>query len=237
MVESRRSPYPLVHQISFSKNTERYKLKRNSTRLIEQFGINNYRLWELGDTRDFIRKNYSGEVLLAFDKLKPFSYKADLARYCIVNFYGGLYADLSVNNVHIFDTKDFDMVLFRDMNSDRTSWKVATSFFYSAPQSTILNDSIAQCVENCKLRYYGKDPHFPTGPNVLGRAVAKFGPDLNILVGQYHWFHRRKNRYVLPRNRIVARHKIGGAFLGGQSGILGGNNYNEMWSNRDIYEQ
>jgi len=41
----------------------------------------------------------------------------------------------------------------------------------------------------------------------------------------------------LPGNQVVARHKRGGANKGGISGIQGGNNYNEMWFNRKIYNE
>jgi mannosyltransferase OCH1-like enzyme len=228
--------FPLIHQIAFTDLPELYRANENSITLIQQFGLENYRLWKLDDTRDFIKEFYPREIVLTFDRLKPYSYKSDLARFCIINHFGGIYLDLSVNDLKYFDAKDFDMILFRDLNSTRTSWKVATSFFYSKSRSPILEDSIRQCVENYKSKYYGWDSHFPTGPSVLGRSVSKFGPDLNILVGQYYWLRRRRNKYVLPENNVVGRHKVGGAFLGGHSGLSGGNNYNEMWTKRDIYE-
>jgi hypothetical protein len=39
----------------------------------------------------------------------------------------------------------------------------------------------------------------------------------------------------LPGELVVARHKRGGAYKGGTSGIVGGNNYNEMWASRRVY--
>ena len=127
------------------------------------------------------------------------------------------------------------MVIFRDGNSDRTSWKVATSLFYSKPNNPILIDAIEAIVSNVGNRYYGHDPHFNTGPSVLGRATAKFGNDMDLLVGQYWWLKYRKNKFVLPGNNVVARGKRGGAFKGGVSGVIGGNNYNEIWAKRAAY--
>ena len=227
--------YPLIHQIAFSDNPESYVPNRNSVIIKKQFGEDNYRLWNLQETELFLGSSYPSDVLSTFKKLKPYSYKADLARYCIVNFFGGIYADLSVNSLRAFSVENYDMVLFRDGNSSRTSWKVGTHFFFSKPNNAVLQDSIQQCVKNALNKYYGWDPHFPTGPSVLGKSVSNFGSDLNILVGQYYWLRYRKNKYVLPNNQIIARHKRGGAYLGGQSGVAGGNNYNEMWLNRDIY--
>jgi hypothetical protein len=58
---------------------------------------------------------------------------------------------------------------------------------------------------------------------------------MDLLVGQYWWFKYKKNKYVLPGDRVVARHKRGGANKGGVSGIIGGNNYNEIWAKRTVY--
>jgi hypothetical protein len=127
------------------------------------------------------------------------------------------------------------MVIFAQGNSDRTSWKVGNSFFYSKPNNPILGEAIEQIIFNVRNNYYGHDPHFIGGPSVFGRAIAKYGTDVDLLVGKYWWFRYRKNKYVLPGNQVVARGKRGGAHKGGISGILGGNNYNEMWSARTVY--
>ena len=44
--------------------------------------------------RAFIEANYSAEVLWAYDCLKPYSYKADLGRFCLLNKLGGWYMEL-----------------------------------------------------------------------------------------------------------------------------------------------
>lgn len=226
---------PLFHQIAFSNLPNSFRLNKFSLRIENQVGKQNYRLWDLTSTRDFLTKHYDSSVLDAFEILEPFAFKSDLARYCIINHFGGFYGDLSVNSLSLVSTKDLDMILFRDGNSDRTSWKVINGFFYSKPNNPILEHAIQQIVENVRHKYYGHDPHFPTGPSVLGRAVVCAGLDLNLLVGQHWWFKYRKNKFVLPGNRVVARHKRGGAFNGGNSGILGGNNYNEIWKARLVY--
>jgi hypothetical protein len=45
---------------------------------------------------------------------------------------------------------------------------------------------------------------------LFGRAIATEGHNLDLIVGQYRWFRYRKNKYVLPGNGVVARHKKGG---------------------------
>lgn len=203
---------------------------------MERVGERQYRLWTLNSAREFLLAEFGESITAAFDRLKPLAYKADLARYCIVQRMGGFYLDQAVNDVALPDVSDYDFIGFRDGNANFTSWKVANNFYFARVGSTILDDAIQQVLENCKREYYGKDPHFPTGPSVLGRSVAKLGPELNVLIGQYYWFRRRRNKYVLPVQGVVGRGKVGGRNTGGISGIPGGNNYNELWEARDVYQ-
>ena len=226
---------PLVHQIWFSELPEPTQLPANAAALRAAVGAERHRLWTLDAARGFLATHAAPPVLAAFDKLRPFAYKADLARYVIVEQLGGFYLDLSVSDVHLPDVEGWAFVGFRDLNSDATSWKVATNYFFAEAGSAILRDCVAQVLEHCGEQYYGKDPHYPTGPSVLGRSVASVGPELPILIGQYYWLRRRRNKYVLPERRVVGRGKVGGRGLGGVSGVLGGNNYNELWREHLVY--
>ena len=224
-----------VHQIMFTP--ERDALPPPAAEEIRSSaGGGPYRMWFLDDARALIRDVYGLEVLRAFDILRPFSYKADLARYCIVNYIGGIYIDLSVTDFLGFDVGGCEFVGFRDPNNAGTSWKVATHMFYSTKDSPILQASISECVANVHRRFYGKDPHFPTGPSVFGRAVANYSLELRIQIGDYWWLKRRRNKYTLPGQGVIARGKVGGRYLGGVSGVPGGNNYNLMWREGTIFE-
>ena len=229
------SEFPLIHQIAFSSQPDLYTPNKNSLEIKRQFGEGNYRLWDIEKARDFLTTYHSKNVIQAFDSLTAFAHKANILRYCLINTFGGIYADLSVNSVRTFSTEGRDMVIFRDGNSDRTSWKVANSFFFSKPNNPILNEAIEQIISNVRNKYYGHDPHFPTGPSVFGRAISEYGTKVDLLVGQYWWFKYQKNKYVLPGGQVVARHKRGGANKGGNSGVLAGNNYNEIWAARMVY--
>ena len=225
-----------VHQIMFS--SERDQVPPSVAQEIRSSaGGYPYRMWFLDHARELIGDAYDPDVLKAFDILRPFAYKADLARYCIVNHIGGIYIDLSVTDFRGFDVGDYEFVGFRDPNSTNTSWKVGNHMFYSTENSPILQAAISECVENVKQRFYGKDPHFPTGPSVLGRAVANCSSEVKVQIGDYWWFKRRRNKYTLPGQGVIARGKVGGRYLGGVSKVPGGNNYNVMWRDGTIYGQ
>jgi mannosyltransferase OCH1-like enzyme len=227
--------FPLIHQIAFTSRPDLYVPNDNCLKIKRQFGEENYRLWNFENSRDFLSSYYPKNVSQAFDTLNAFAYKADIIKFCLINTFGGIYADLSINRLKTFSTLGRDMVLFRDGNSDRTSWKAISGFFYSKPNNPILSEAIEQIIFNVRNKYYGHDPHFIGGPSVFGRAIAKYGTEADLLIGQYWWFKYRRNKFVLPGNQVVARGKRGGAYKGGISGIPGGNNYNEMWSARTVY--
>lgn len=191
--------------------------------------------------RQFIADNYDTKVLWAYDTLKPYSYKADLGRFCLLNKLGGWYMDIAVritNPVEIGPRIKF--LAFRDIQRfSFTSWACATTVLYSQPNNSALQGAIEMIVVNCTERYYGITPLCPTGPTLLGKALAVNGSQSNFVYGDYLELtpaHEQKNRaFVLPDGTIMAWSKpSGGGDLTGV-GAKGVNNYNELWAARDVY--
>ena len=50
-------------------------------------------LFNDADCREFIAREYPPDVLMAYDRLIPTAFKADLWRYCVLYKYGGVYLD------------------------------------------------------------------------------------------------------------------------------------------------
>lgn len=191
--------------------------------------------------RQFIADNYNADVLWAYDCLQPYSYKADLGRFCLLNKLGGWYFDIAVrmeNPVEIGDRIKF--LAFRDIQRfSFTSWACATTVLYSQTANNALSIAIDLIVQNCQEQYYGITPLCPTGPTLLGRALAMHGSDLDFTYGDYLELtpaHEQKNRaFVLPSGTIMAWSKpSGGGDLTGL-GAKGVNNYNKLWAQRKIY--
>ncbi|MGH9918620.1 MAG: glycosyltransferase [Nitrososphaerales archaeon] len=228
--------FPLVHQIWFTFLPEQDTIPPNCQKILDLVGQSRYRLWTLASAREFLLENFEGSVVSAFDRLKPLAYKSDLFRFCVILKLGGYYLDLAVTDPRLPDVADYDFIGFCDLNNENSSWKIQNGYFYARAGSIILQDAIQQVVDNGDREYYGKDAHFPTGPSVLGRSVAKLSLELKVLMGHYHWHRRRRNKYLLPGQVVVGRGKIGGKYRESASGIPGGNNYRELWRDRDVYE-
>lgn len=142
------------------------------------------------------------------------------------------------NPVEIGDRIKF--LAFRDIQRfSFTSWACATTVLYSQTANNALATAIDLIVQNCQEQYYGITPLCPTGPTLLGRALAMNGSDPDFIYGDYLELtpaHEQKNRaFVLPNGTIMAWSKpSGGGDLTGL-GAKGVNNYNELWAQRKIY--
>ena len=53
-----------------------------------------FHLYDEKESREFIKNNFDNDVLEAYDRLSPSSYKSDLWRYCILYKKGGIYLDI-----------------------------------------------------------------------------------------------------------------------------------------------
>ena len=151
------------------------------------FPTANHAIYTKDSLRQFIADNYDTDVLWAYDCLQPYSYKADLGRFCLLNKLGGWYFDIAVRMEHPVEIGDrIKFLAFRDIQRfSFTSWACATTVLYSQVANDALATAIDLIVQNCQEQYYGITPLCPTGPTLLGRALAMNGADLDFTYGDY----------------------------------------------------
>ncbi len=210
--------------------------------------------------RELIGKHFDGEVLNAFDRLRPFAYKSDLARYCILHEFGGVYADISIYFMQSWWPQRLAAVahppgtapanrmrlgLFRDFLSS-TIWDTATTVISAPPRHKAFLKAVEMICANVKAEYYGPTSLCPTGPTLFGKAVASTCDAEDMIVGYSRWIApsppeqenaliRETSHGLVFGNRLIAvRRKRGGGPLS-ELGIEGGNQYPEMWTARQVY--
>jgi hypothetical protein len=217
------------------------KLKSNTDKLKSFYPNFDYHLFSNESCREFIKENYEYDVLWAYDYLVPYSYKADLAKACILYKMGGLYVDLGVsfvNKISMYDISKF--IIFKDVQKTHdifSSWAVAMNIIYCQSNVKFLKDFIDSIVENCKNKFYGKTPICPTGPILFGKCVALNGVDDTGYIGEYLDLtpHKENKNYVnmLKNGNIVAFAK--GNTLFSDLGVKKVNEYTTLWKNKEIY--
>lgn len=203
-----------------------------------------YKIYNNSALRLFIQENFDKEVLWAYDKLKPYAFKCDLGRYCLLYKLGGWYVDVGIkmNILGKINLPDqLSAIFFRDRQRfTGTSWACQNGIIYSKPSNPIFLECINLIVKHCKNEYYGAGGLYPTGPSVLGKAVALHSESAStIMFGDFLFltpsYTFENTAFVLPDGMIFAWGKIGDQNRLQKSGVKGTNNYADMWERHDIY--
>ena len=230
-------------------------LFKESTNTVKKYLINsNYHLYNHEECKDIIRDNFPKEVLNSFLKLNPYSYKVDLAYYCLGFLQGGWFVDMSIKiklGLDMETLPNVDFFGFRDygqgaIHPQTLHYPIQASLFYTKANSKIMERAIDIVVENCKNEYYGLTSSCQTGPSVLGRAQAQIGTSRNHIIGFFmpltYQFKQKNRSYILPTGDIFALHKD--TWLPNSSGgdisafgAKGTNNHLEFFSNGTVYDK
>lgn len=198
-------------------------------------------IYDAETLRDFIVKHYDKDIVWAYDKLRPYAYKADLGRYCILYAIGGWYFDISIRCTQSLTLDpNLDLLAFRDIQRHSlTCWACSNAVLYVKPGNDVLQIAINSILQNCKEEYYGLTPLCPTGPTLFGSALAAGRARATFIYGDHLELttqHEQKNAaFILPNGSIFA---WGKPCNGGDLTAIGGegvNNYNTLWSAREVY--
>ncbi|HTJ62924.1 MAG TPA: PIG-L family deacetylase [Alphaproteobacteria bacterium] len=220
----------------------------NAAELQALYPAATYRLWDGHALRTMIAEHFEPEVLAAFDLMRPYAFKADLGRYCLLYIFGGLCVDLAVRPIDtIKPPPGVGLASFKDGDMAVSSWTAAVNgIIWTVPGRREFRIAIDYIVENCAQRYYGANPLYPTGPVLFGRALAAalaekrqrddaddqwIGLWRSVTPGKV----RQNVVYIAPDCSLVGLYAktVGGdqAHLG----TSGTNNYNHFWHSRSVY--
>ncbi|MES2159341.1 MAG: glycosyltransferase [Pseudomonadota bacterium] len=215
---------------------------RNVTSLKDVYPGYRHTIYSGEALREFIRTHYDSEVVQAFDTLRPYAYKADLGRYCLLHTFGGVYSDLSNRFLRPIPLGgDKTLAAFADTNGGLGApWSVNNGIIAARKNSAEMELLIKKIVEHIKTRLYGRSPLSPTGPDLLGRVLAECNNPLNYVIGDMACITRTFSQnitfvFLEPSGTLVAaRMKSEGGDSRGL-GIDFNNNYNDIWNSRGVY--
>lgn len=199
-----------------------------------------YRLYDDKEIVNFLTSHYPSSILYTYQALTAFAFKSDLARYCLLHTFGGMYSDLSYLHLRPLEvTPTCKTVVFRDIPG-HPSWAVSNAIIYSKPNNEILARAIARIVENHATRFYGHSPLEPTGPYMFGRVLAETENWKTIAFGDSRLINTDRGGKpdilkVSPSGEVIAvRNKSRNGHISDMVST-GGNNYIELWKNRRIW--
>ena len=188
-----------------------------------------YYLYDDKDCETFIKNNYSFEVLNAFNTLIPGAYKADLWRYCILYFYGGIYVDIKFKSNNKF--KFIDLI-----NKDYYVKDIKASFngiYNGLIISKQRNDKLLECIEqivsNTKLKFYGDSYLHVTGPKLFDQFFSN--DEKKNLVLQLRIINDKHN-ICFGKDIILSEYK---EYRDEQRKTNSKGHYASLWIKRNIY--
>ena len=202
------------------------------------------------DASQLIKNKFPSEVWAAYCALMPCAYQADLARYCILYEYGGLYADLSYYFVAPIPMPEGRGVVFRG-NLVSAPWDTSNGLMFLPPKHKALKHAIDLICANVQRRYYGLSALCPTGPALFGKALAATCEAEELITGLAALIPRAKVEQLAPDLQLPQGSHIHCQTLGGklvavkrkrllspglvEFGITTGNSYRDLWKNREVY--
>jgi hypothetical protein len=150
-----------------------------------------FHLYDDDDCFQFIKNNFSADILNAYIKLKPGAYKADLWRYCVLYVNGGIYMDVKVKLSFNFSLKEliYSEHYVKDIAGPFDNLGIYNAFMVHAPKNTLLLKCIDQIVLNVYNKYYAEDyiePHLQLiakGVKIIS-AVKGMLPSKNMLLNE-----------------------------------------------------
>ena len=201
-----------------------------------------FKLYDEKECRDFIKSNYDNDVLEAYDRLAPSSYKSDLWRYCILHKLGGIYLDIKYNTInkfrliHLCNREHF--VYDHANNSDSKSfWNKNEFGLYTAliivkSRNKVLRQCIHAITENTETFFYGKNALYPTGPGLLGQKYFNRNFNENKIKEIELFHHTTTNAIVHKNTKILDIYK---EYRKEQNEYQNNLHYSALWNQRSIY--
>jgi len=179
--DSYNSVIPLNIYLTWSIKQLPKKMQENVNRMRIVNPEFNIQIFDCDERREFIKNNFPGDILTAYDTLKPGAYKADLWRLCILYINGGIYIDIKYNCINNFKfialTEREHFILDRPLFSYNI-WKkgeigIYNGFLVAKSKNNLFLRCINKISENVKNKNYSYSRFYPTGPGLLGEEYIK----------------------------------------------------------------
>ena len=169
----------------------------------------NIYLYDEQDRIDFIKNNYSQDVLDAYNSLLPGAFRADIWRYCVIYKYGGVYMDIkyftSVPLIELIKKSEFNFPIEKtSLCNNNINYIIQNGFFISSPNNNVFKEAIDQAVMNCKNKYYGTYKTSITGPCMFTGTMNKVYPqDMIDKITTMTWLPKQHNDMYYFKNTNI----------------------------------
>jgi mannosyltransferase OCH1-like enzyme len=231
----------IIHQILILDeycDVSKKMIKYNKKFYKDNYSDYVYNFWDEPKIIKFLEKNFDNKIVESFKSIRPYAYKSDFARYCILYVYGGWYIDMH-SEPYMLPSTEKSAILFKDRSFvTQTEKTIANSIMYSTSKNKFLLDAIYEICDNINKLYYGNTPYCPTGPNLLGKIFFNQKDFNDYELGYCVDLDNGKPSptfgyyYIMPNKKILGIAKNENSkFLN----IKQYENYRYTWNQKNIY--
>jgi len=187
-------------------------------------------LFDDNDCRNFIKRHFRREVLIAYDSLIPGAYKADLWRYCVLFIIGGIYIDIKFEMTNEF--KLIHLIQKEHFVLDACKTGVYNAFMICKPGNKLLLEAINMIVQNVKNKYYGDGFLDPTGPKLLAKVISV--NDTRVDLTHSELVHNNNKKVIMFKNKVILNSYYG--HINDRIKSSKTEHYSTLWQERRIYK-
>ena len=194
----------------------------------------NYYLYDDNECYEFIKNNYDGSVLNAYNRLIPGAYKADLWRYCVLYKKGGIYLDIKyvpINNFRFINLMDSEHFVF-----DIDNVGIYNALMVCKPGNELLLKAINKIVENVNNRFYGDNFLEPTGPIMLKKLIENHNISVNIDLKHNVFMNNNiEHKFIVVSESKIAILRMYNGYFKERDSNSKVQHYGILWKNKNIY--
>ena len=163
---------PRLCSFYHDKNEIPPKMKKCYKELLASNPKINATLYDIDSGLKFLKEHFDDRVIHAYVLLKPFAFKSDLLRYCVLYIFGGIYLDMKYTCVGGFKLKE---LLGREYFVSEPHG-IQNCLIVVHPQNGLLKKLIDTIVEHVEARDYCREPTAITGPILISRLYKEYYP-------------------------------------------------------------
>ena len=178
----------------------------------------------------FIRDHFTPDVAQAFQSLIPGAYKADLWRLCILYIYGGYYLDIKLSPIKKFRLIELSEHEHYALDRPKHSLHIYNALMVCKANNPFLFHCIREIVHNVEIKYYGKSPLSPTGPELLGRIATSYKLNIDLIYPITVPDHIMYKGILILRNYPYYRNE-----QKQHEQNVNQNHYTNAWEKREVY--
>lgn len=205
---------------------------------------------------EYLYRNYGELFVKLYDKLKPYAFKADFFRYCLLYLEGGVYSDLKqvpLKKIN-FDNKHFVACYEKHL-----CWKKIIGINFFPVQNCLIGciknhpyikGAIDMCLQNIFYENYGLFCTDITGPVMFGRVIDNIRKNNEIYIDKtketfMYFFEYNTSHgvefFINENDNInsehVIKHKYDNSKGGDWSHLSISNNYGRLWNLREVFNK